>query len=191
MTKKLPSQIQKLIKQRVFELAEEQKYLLRSKNDNKAFLDNMVAKPDVGGLLNSYMDKGEIRTYIKDSILNQYPKYKAQESRPKNIGELINTKMGLSVCLIEGEERSGVLLFRVQGMQHFVIVADGTVMKWETALKKAMVYAIGKPFAEREGVVVDILLTLYARERKLPPGELLLLEKTLSRCNASAHVYGE
>lgn len=73
----------------------------------------------------------------------------------------------------------------------FVVVADGTVLKWETALRKALLYVASKPFSDNSDASIKIVLTLFARHQKVSPSDLRHLEKALSMCNAKPYIYGE
>ena len=71
MSKKVPDDIAKEIKECVFQEADRVNYLARSRTDNGNFLAQLVTMPNVGGRLSQYMKKAEVRTYIKDAILNR------------------------------------------------------------------------------------------------------------------------
>ena len=74
MGAKVPARISKEIKEIVFKEADGFNYLARTRSDNGWFLDKLVIQQDVGERLSQYMSKAEIRTYIKDAILNRYSK---------------------------------------------------------------------------------------------------------------------
>ncbi|HOO51939.1 MAG TPA: hypothetical protein PLK94_11685 [Alphaproteobacteria bacterium] len=191
MSKKVPDDIAKEIKERVFLEADRVNYLARSRTDNGNFLAKLVAMPNVGGRLSQYMKKAEVRTYIKDAILNRYSKDKTQEERPDVLGPIIKEKLGIDAYLVEQETKSQISLFNSPSNSYFVVVADGTVLKWETALRKALLYVASKPFSEQIDVSIKILLTLFARHQKVSPSDLRHIEKALSMCNAKPYIYGE
>lgn len=191
MSKKVPDFVARDIKDRVFRAANEINYLARSRTDNSNFLAQLVTMPDVGGKLSQYMKSAEVRTYIKDAILNRYSKDKTIEERPKDLEPIILERLGLDTLLIEHEIKSNISLFKTHSDTHFVVVSDGTILKWETALRKALLYIASKPFSNNPNASVNIILTLFARHQKISPSDLRHLEKALSICKAKSYVYGE
>jgi len=191
MSKKVPDDIAKEIKECVFQEANRAHYLARSRTDNGNFLGQLVAMPNVGGRLSQYMNKVEVRTYIKDAILNRYSKDKTQEERPSDIEQIILHKVGVKACFVEQEVKSQISLFISTSNACFVVVADGTVLKWETALRKALLYVASKPFSDNPESSIMILLMLFARHKKVSPSDLRHLEKALLMCNAKPYIYGE
>lgn len=191
MSKKVPEDVAKEIKEYVFHEADRVNYLARSRTDNGVFLAQLVSKPEVGDKLSQYMKKAEVRTYIKDAILNRYSKDKAQDERPKILEPIILNIMGIETNLIEQESVNQIMLYKSSKNSCFVVIADGTFLKWETALRKALFFIASKPFSEQSGVSVNIILTLFARYQKVSPSDLRNLQKALSLCNAIPFVYGE
>lgn len=191
MSKKVPENVAKEIKEYVFYEADRVNYLARSRTDNGIFLAQLVSKPEVGDKLSQFMKKAEVRTYIKDAILNRYSKDKAQDERPKNLEPIILNILGFETNLIEQESANQIMLFKSHINSCFVVIADGTFLKWETALRKALFFIASKPFSEQKDFSVSIILTLFARYQKVSPSDLRNLQKALSLCNAIPFVYGE
>ena len=191
MSKKVPDTIAKEIKERVFKEADQFNYLARSRTDNGTFLDQLVNMKDVGGRLSQYMPKAEIRTYIKDAILNRYSKDKTQEVRPSDCVPIIQEKLAVKALFVERENKTKISLFKSPNDHCYVVVADGTYLKWETALRKALLYIASKPFSAQDDMEVHIMLALFARHRKVSPSDLRQLQKALRPCNAIAFIYGE
>lgn len=191
MSKKIPHDIAKEIKEFVFQEADRINYLSRTRKDNGTFLDQLVLMQEVGGRLNMYMRQAEIRTYIKDAILNRYSKDKTQEERPSELSTIIKERLGMDVFLVECESKTQINLFKSPANCCFIVVADGTFLKWETALKKALMYIASKPFVDQSDMHVNIILTLFARYQKISPSSIHYLEKALLFCNAIPYIYGE
>lgn len=188
MKNRIPDEIAKVIKDIVFIEAERINYLARSRNDNGGFLDQLVLMPEIGGKLSQYMKKAEVRTYIKDAILNRYSKDKTQQKRPDNTKVI--TELGLNAIFIECDKGNSIDLYRSIDDNCFVVITDGTVLKWETALRKALSYIAEKPFSQRDASI-KIILVLFARCRKITPSDIHQLSKTLSFCNAIPYIYGD
>ncbi len=191
MSIKVPENVAKKIKRSVYQEADRVNYLARTRTDNGVFLDQLVAMENVGGRLSQYMKKADVRTYIKDAILNRYSKDKVQEERPKDIEPIIEDKLGLETHFVEEDKKKSVSLFFSSSSSCYVVVADGTVLKWETALRKALLFVASKPFSDRSDVSTHIVLTLFARHQKIPPSDLRCLTKALSICSAKVFIYGE
>ena len=191
MSKKVTDVIAKEIKKRVFRKADQFNYLARTRTDNGIFIDQLVTMKDVGELLSQYMPKSEIRTYIKDAILNRYSKDKTQKERPVDFVPIIQEKLALKTLFVERENKAQISLFKSPNDHCYVVVADGTYLKWETALRKALLYIASKPFSAQDDMKVYIMLTLFARHQKVSPSDLRQLQKALRPCNVIAFIYGE
>jgi hypothetical protein len=186
---KVPYDVAKEIKELVFEEADQVRYLSQSRTNNGVFLENLVNKPEVGGRLADYMAKTEVKTYIKDAILNRYAKDKLSQQRPTELKSVIQTIIGLTNAeLVEESAAKGIKLYKAS--DKFVVVSDGTYLKWETALRKALLFISNKPFAQ-DSSSVSILLTLFARHQKVPASDNKHLAKALAFCNGYIHIYGE
>jgi len=191
MSNKVPDNVSKSIKELVYEEADKEGYLSRSRTDNGKFLARLVATPNVGGKLSQYMKRAEIRTYIKDAILNRYSKDKRQEERPNDLSEIIKQCKAYEALLIDNESDSNVSLYKSPSDSCFIVVSDGTVLKWETALRKALLYIASKPFSRNSNATISIILTLFAGYKKVPSSDLHQLEQALTMCNATPYIYGE
>lgn len=51
MAKKLPSQLQRKIKEAVFTQADAFGYAARNRTENSAFMDELISDPNIGGVL--------------------------------------------------------------------------------------------------------------------------------------------
>lgn len=191
MSKRIPEEVAREIKDCVYLEADCINYLARSRTDNGRFLAQLVAMPNVGGRLAEYMSKAEIRTYIKDAILNRYSKDKTKAERPDNPEQVIFETFGIRAAIVEQDPTNLISLYKSTSERCFVVLTDGTVLKWETALRKALIYVASKPQINDPMGSVRLLLTLFARHQKVSPSDLRLLEKALMICNAKPYIYGE
>ncbi len=78
MSNKPPRDVANKIKDLVFIEADEFCYLGKTRTENGKFLDDLVSKQEIGVVLVNYMKRAEVRTYIKDAILNRYRTYAPQ-----------------------------------------------------------------------------------------------------------------
>lgn len=191
MSNKPPPHVAKNIKDLVYQAADSFNYLGKSRTENGQFLDALVARPDIGDVLAGYVRKAEIRTYIKDAILNRYSKDKTRASRPTCFIEIISKKFGFASVKIDSG--NSVCLYKSQqtNSSQYVVVAEGTFLKWETALRKALLYIPEKPFSKNQSNKIFILLNVFAQHKPISSAEKLFLDKALAQCNAKVHVYGE
>lgn len=191
MSNKLPADVAKEVKERVYKEAERVDYLALSRTDSGAFQGRLVHQDDVGGIIGKYVPKAEIKTYIKDAILNRYSKDKTEEARPSDLKSIIKSIYGISSE--ETHKETKIHLFRSisdQTQNEYVVVAEGTMLKWETALRKALLFTAGKPFS-RNGANIHFLLLLFAQHKPVPPSDKTHLDQALKLSNAKAYVFGE
>lgn len=190
MGNKPPASVATAIKDIVYAEADRFCYLARDRVKNGQFLDRLVEHPQVGKVLENHIPKAEVRTYIKDAILNRYSKDKTAEAAPLNQDEIISNLLGEDFRLIETHASSGVSLFRSASGTRYAVAARGTYLKWETALRKALLYIPEKPFANGSNSI-EIILFLYAQSRPISDAEKKLLNIALSQSKATAYLYGE
>ncbi|EFO3842023.1 hypothetical protein DM598_18210 [Escherichia coli] len=191
MSNLIPDKIAKSIKQTVYNEADKVNYLSRTRTENGNFLAQLVSMPSVGGKLSQYMRKDAVRTYIKDAILNRYSKDKTGEAKPNDVEEIILETFKIDACLIEDNSKNKTSLYYGDNGNKIIVVADGTVLKWETALRKALMLIASKNLVELNDKSVSILLTLFARYQKISPSDLKYIQKALLVCNAQAYIYGD
>jgi hypothetical protein len=149
---------------------------------------------DIGVVLARYMPRESVRTYIKDAILNRYSKDKHKDAKPTNLRAVIKNAFDVDTADIGDTGTTDIALWKSVDKKlpdQFVVVADGTYLKWETALRKALLYPVGKPFASRTNNKIFILLILFARKKRVTDADKKHLQKALGVCNAVAHIYGE
>ena len=139
MARTLPEDVREVIRQLVYELADQANYLAQGRIENGQFMTQLVNDPQVGGILREYMPEGEVKTYIKDAVLNRY----AKEKHGYSTEALIAESFGASVKI---EEKGRVSLFRsTERTASYCVVGNGTSDKWETALRHALIYVTNLP----------------------------------------------
>jgi predicted transcriptional regulator len=191
MSTKLPPEVAKRVKKTVCEAADDVEYLGMSRTNAGNFLNGLVARQDVGEIIAQYVKKDQVRHYIKDAILNRYSKDKTLQAKPTDLSHIIREKYG-SECEISHKEQK-LALYRLMSKGHekeYVVVADGTFIKWETALKKALLFIAARPFS-KSASDIHILLLLYAQHKKVAPSDKKNLQSALAISNASAYLFGE
>ncbi len=142
MAKIIPSNIKSLVESRCFELLDEWRYLNRSRAENGKFMDQLVAHRDVGKKLQDFIDTAATRKYIKDVIVNKYAKKK--RVMPREIETVLKSVTNDDLEEIDWVEDDHLSLHRTnQGA--LVVTARTTFVKWETGLRKILLYVNLKP----------------------------------------------
>jgi hypothetical protein len=176
--KKVPSKIQKEIKAAVYEKADAHGYMHRDRTENGVFMENLVKDAEVGGRLAEYMLKAELKTYIKDAILNRYAKDKTAAALAASAGELIRREFSQDSDVIESKKNSRISLHRLANGD-LLIVAGGTLLKWETALRKVLEYIAKAPGLPPEKGPLKVLLNLATNNRCLTESDKGLIKNAL------------
>lgn len=152
MANALPKIIQGKIKAIVFKKADEFGYMECGRIESGKFLDMLVEDEEVGKVINQYMPKERVRTYIKDGILNAYTKAFTRKALASSTPEktILDIYGDEAMIIHEGKgKQSGLFVLR-SGSGKIYVVSGGTVLKWETALRKALDVLASKP-----GLVID------------------------------------
>ena len=193
MPNKVPDDEATTVKALAYELADDCNYLALGRVKSGQFMNRLVTREDVGGVVAKYVKRSEVRTYIKDAILNRYSKDKTQAEKPSDYAPIIKKQFAFASELMD-EDTKGVKLFKkADGSVNktYVIVAEGTFLKWETALRKALLRIGRLPIAAAPDADLNILLGLFAQYKKITQADKDLLEKSLSFSQAKVHIFGE
>lgn len=176
---KVPKKTKIAIQKEVFDEADRFGYMERSRYDSGSFLDRLVESPKVGKKLAEYMEQAHVRTYIKDAILNAYTKMKKKEALESIPPEkLIKDVYGDDASIIQefGGKHKGMYVLRGKSGK-FYILSPGTVLKWETALRKALQVVAQEPLG---GETPRICLSLYNGEQPMTEPDRKLIIDSLA-----------
>ena len=186
MSNNLPRKVAEQIKSLIYAEADSAQYCAMSRTDSGAFMDRLVSQENIGGVIAQYILKSDVKTYIKDAVLNRYSKDYARRSKPNDMTTIIRSRF--SIDSVIWEERSGVEVYvgAEEGVRRYVVVAYGTFLKWETALRKLLLRAVAL-----EELQVDLLAVLMAQGKALAPSDKMIVAKALKRCGAEILVVGE
>ena len=170
MAKKLPENVRKQIRQLVYDRADKANYLAQGRDENGRFMMTLVNDPAIGGVLREYKSADEIKTYIKDGVLNRYTKEKHADALENCSTEsLIAGSFGMSV---EIATKGQVTLYKsTERMASYCVVGNGNSDKWETALRHALIYVTNLP---EETQKQDIRIALRCTS---PRGKLSMSDK--------------
>lgn len=188
MANALPKKIQEQIKKVVFKKADEFGYMECGRIESGKFLDMLVEDEEVGKVISEYMPKERVRTYIKDGILNAYTKAftkkaLASSTPEKTIQEIYGDE---ALIIHEGKgKQSGLFVLRSSSGKIYV-VSGGTVLKWETALRKALDIIASKPNLVIDGCAPFICLKLSTAGQSLTDADKSHIIAALSAVGVKA-----
>ena len=158
----LDKNVQKKVKRTVFKKADEFGYMKCSRVESGRFIDSLVDDPEVGKVLNEYMSKERVRTYIKDGILNAYTKATTKKALaafpPESVVE--NNYNETAVVIQKGKGKQSRLFVLRAESGNIYVVSGGTVLKWETALRNALEIIANEPKLTIKGNAPSICLML-------------------------------
>jgi hypothetical protein len=190
MANSLPRDVATIIKKRVSDLADQEKYCQMARPEAGAFMDKLVSADLIGGIISQYMSKAEVRTYIKDGVLNAYSKAYARKSKPSDLSSVVSDVYG--VAAVSVAKQFDVEMFAVAGLEHpaYVLASSGTFLKWETALRKLLSCLTTRPddFTLFQNGLLAILL---AQGKKITQAEKDVVRRAFERCGARIHIVGE
>ena len=178
MAKALPKDVMARIQRAVFQKADEYGYASRGRIENGRFMDDLVDDPEIGGVIKEYVQGGKVRTYIKDGILNAYTKQKTKQV----LGSYVPVQI---ICHTFGVEQAFILkqgdivVCRASNDCIFII-GKGTVLKWETALRKALEYIARTPGVRADDRYPFICLQLAVINDDITEGDKAQITSALA-----------
>lgn len=162
MANTLPKNVQAKIRKAVYKKADEFGYMECGRIESGKFIDMLVEDAEVGGILIEYLPKERVRTYIKDGVLNAYTKNLTKKALATSTPEkTISDTYGETAFVIQKGKgkQSGLFVLRAESGTIYV-VSGGTVLKWETALRKALEIIANEPNLTADGKSPGICLKL-------------------------------
>lgn len=184
----MPKEIRDKIFEVTYRKADEYGYTRCDRAQSGIFMDMLLNDPEVGGILVEYMPKERVRTYIKDTILNNYTKAIRERALVTMSAEdIIESAYGVSASLVDKFKSKGNTLsvLRAEDGRIFV-VSDGTAVKWETALRKALEFIAGRPSLVVDGNVPSICLNLLTVSQTLTVADTRLIQLALGAVGVKA-----
>lgn len=184
----MPKEVRDEIFETVYKKADEFGYMACDRVQSGQFMDLLVEDPKVGLVLIDYMPKERVRTYIKDTILNKYTKLVNNRALAAKTPEAtINEVFVVDAAVIDNVTSKGNVLsiLRAESGAIFV-VSSGTVLKWETALRKALEIIASKPTLTIEGKAPSICLKLSTSNQELTDADKELIKSALGAVGVKA-----
>ncbi|NJD39228.1 MAG: hypothetical protein FIA89_13040 [Geobacter sp.] len=187
MAKVLPPDVQLKVKQAVYHKADDFGYMFKSRVESGVFMENLIKDREVGGVLSQYMAKDGLKTYIKDAILNRYMKDKKKKTLPsKPAGLLPMVKKLYHQDAHSIHASNSVFLFRLEN-NDVLLVAQGTLLKWETALRKALEFIEASPGLPPKEGVLHIVLNIASLGQPTTAADREHLMKALAYVGVNVH----
>lgn len=162
MSKAVPKNVKDKIVRAVHKKADDFGYMECSRVESGRFIDGLVDDCEVGGVLIEYLPKERVRTYIKDGILNAYAKKLTKKALSTSTPEItISQKFGENAFVIQkGKGKQSDLFVLRSESGTIYVLSGGTVLKWETALRKALDIIACEPNLTIEGRTPIVCLKL-------------------------------
>jgi hypothetical protein len=187
MANKLPRAVQAQVKKAVFQKADDFGYMHKSRVDSGIFMENLVKDREVGGVLAQYMGKDAVKTYIKDGVLNGYMKDKkkaALASEPEGLLPVIRRIYSQEAHTIHSA--NPIFLFRLESGD-ILLIAQGTLIKWETALRKALEFIERSPGLPPKEGRLQIVLNIASLGQPSTAADRDHLKKALAYVGVNIH----
>ena len=161
-------------------------YCTRNRPDNSMFMSSLVNDSEIGGILSEFMPKEEVRTYVKDTILNKYTK------------ELVKRKMATIEAvtvfqIVYGVDtqlvgKTGAISICRSENGDIYVLSVGTYLKWETTLRKALEYIAANENVKTPNV--HVCLGLVVTNDDITSGDKKATEDELAIINTKAFFIG-
>ncbi|HZZ80579.1 MAG TPA: hypothetical protein VFE62_18895 [Gemmataceae bacterium] len=142
----LPEKTRDQLRQRLWRIADEMDWLALGLTEKTQYYENWTKDPEVGGVLQRYMAVGQIRVYIKDSLLKDYPSARrADQEKPFRILRL----------------DAKVVVTRIFIKPHGRLISDGRIICWGRAAdwKSILMAAFERSFTTKSSRAYAVLLT--------------------------------
>lgn len=181
----IPTKIAKELRNRVFELCDKFDYCARGRSDSAKFMNDLAANPQVGGVISNFTTSEKVRTYIKDALLNAYSK-KHVRDKEKSINLQATLSKFYKKELKQVLEKGKLSVWKdEEDSESIYIVHFGTLVKWETALRKALEYIASTDHIRKMNLRPKICLALIIQIDDLTDGDKGLIKTALDLIDVS------
>jgi hypothetical protein len=114
----LPDKLREQLRERMWQIADKIDWLALATTEKSQYYENWTKDIEVGGILQRYMEMGQVRVYIKDSLLKDYPRARrADQEKPFRVLGL-DGKVGVTRVFIKPHGR---------------LLGDGRIICWGRA----------------------------------------------------------
>lgn len=184
MSKVAPKSVLDEVCAEVCKLADAHKYMLKGRAENSKFMDDLGKHPKVGKRLCEFLPVEEVRHWIKDVALHDYAAKKRQP--PRDIDDLLKHNTGKDSSEIDYEPKNRLSLHRATDGEYF-LVARTTYIKWETGLRKILLYmTIRSRFTQQPDLRLRMVLLIHLiAGETVNAGDRQVLERALKLINVT------
>lgn len=188
MANRLPQQVRAKVIKTVYKRADSFGYMLCDRVQNGQFMDILVEDAEVGGVLQQYMQKERVRTYIKDTILNRYTKDATSRTlSSKTPEQTIKEEFAETAYVIQKIKGSAYDCHVLRSEAgNIYIVSEGTFLKWETALRKGLEIIANEPNLTIDGKVPSLCLKLSLAGQTITEADKKLVRTALAAAGVKA-----
>lgn len=189
MAQSVPRNIATKVRKQTFAILDERHYLSQSRKENGELMQELVSNPEIGGVLGEYIPKADIKTYIKDAIINAYSKQEnAKLFSIDSIGHKISDREGIAYHCVDGKPGDKVFLFRAES-GNLIVASIGTIAKWETALRKALEYIDRAKNLPPKDQSLKIYLLISFLGKQLPQSDVEHIKRSLALLGINIEVF--
>ena len=160
MSNRPPKDIADRVKAVGYRLLTEGNYLNNNRIENGQLLNTLVSHIEVGKVLSEYMSTEQVRTYIKDTIINRYAKDEnAKGLSLSNVLARISESEGCPIeCLEDSKGKSNAILLK-KSTGEVIVAGIGTVSKWETAVRRVLEFIERSPgLPPQDGALITYII---------------------------------
>lgn len=142
----LPELVRYSIKEKLWLLADKIDWMSLQGPKKSHLYDEWVRSPEIGGVLSRYIDQAQVRVYLKDTLMKDYPRARLADS-----GRVLKI-----LGIISGEGASQIYI-KPHGMR----LADGRVFSWGRAQEwKSIVMSIHeRTFGQKTALAFAVVLS--------------------------------
>jgi hypothetical protein len=188
MSVTIPKNVITDLRDRIYQRLDAVQYLSQDRTENGKVMDSLVSDPFIGGRIAEYVGRAKVKTYIKDAVINRYAKERTRP--PEDLSVVVNLAFSDKYTPLTLSRRRGVAQVYKSESGYVTVVSCGTLLKWETALRKLLEYLgrHGDKFAALSAHPPQMLLVLMSGGKVITCADRALLERALAQVGVHARI---
>lgn len=181
MSNRPPKDVADRVKAAGYRLLIEGNYLNNNRVENGQLLNTLVSHVKVGKVLSEYMSSEQVRTYIKDTIINRYAKDEnAKGLSLSNMLARIAEAEGCQVESLEDASRKSNAILLKKSTGEVIAAGIGTVSKWETAVRRVLEFIERSPGLPPHNETLIVYIIISAAGKSIAHSDKLQIERALN-----------
>jgi hypothetical protein len=188
MSVNIPKEIMQDLRDRIYTRLDQVQYLAQDRTENGKVMEGLVTDPIIGGRIAEYVGRARVKTYIKDAVINRYAKERTRP--PADLAPILELAFSTQYApLTHTPGRGAAHVYRSQSGR-LAVVSCGTLLKWETALRKLLEYLgrHGEKLATLSQHPPQMLLVLMSGGRVITYADRTLLDRALAKVGVHARI---